>query len=242
MSRKILILCALVSCVIVASLWASSITPSEQVTVGAQTVYRDGNTATPDSMRIITEYEGSVVYDDWFNSGDAQCSDSAGFLTFTDQLQDIDGSGGVGQYLIRAMAYDDDSSLYTSCLYQFEVGLKDSVYAVLTAVQGVVDANLVSIVGDSADAESLSVWTERAADTSLYADAQTIIDSLRAEIDSVLMNVGMYPGMKRYVIRSANADTVVYLLSGDTITRVIYPHSGGSPGDPPTDTIEVTGD
>lgn len=114
--------------------------PTDQITCAVRTIYNDGNLATPDSVRIQVFKNGIELSDGWYNSADAEASVIDGWLFFTDQLQDIDGSGGAGHYLILSRAYDNDSTLYTPYIYNIQVGL---------------DVNIVAISGDSAVADSL---------------------------------------------------------------------------------------
>ncbi len=113
-------------------LWSSniravSLRPTDQVTIVARTIYNDGNLAIPDSVRIQVFRNGSELIDAWYNSSDAECSSVDGWLIFTEQLQDIDGSGGNGHYIILGRAYDKDSTLYTPWVYNFDVGMWGSV-------------------------------------------------------------------------------------------------------------------
>ncbi len=114
---------------------AASIQPGDQVTIPSRTIYNDGNLAEPDSVRIHVFYGGSEVFDSWFNSADAEAFTNDGWMIFADQFGDIDGAGGAGPYLILARAYDADSSLYTPFVYHFQIGLTDSVYAIIDTLQ-----------------------------------------------------------------------------------------------------------
>jgi hypothetical protein len=105
----------------------ATIRPSDPVTVATRTIYNDGNLGVPDSVDIVVFKDGAVVFASWFNSGDAECSVDSSWLIFTDQLQDIDGSGGNGHYLIIGRAYDFDSTLYTPWVYSFDVGLFEAI-------------------------------------------------------------------------------------------------------------------
>lgn len=118
--------------VLICLLWsgglrAGSVRPADQITIATRTIYNDGNLAAPDSIRIQVFRNGSELTDAWYNSGDAECSLVDGWLIFTDQLQDIDGAGGNGLYIILGRAYDKDSTLYTPWVYNFDVGLWGSV-------------------------------------------------------------------------------------------------------------------
>ncbi len=119
---KLLLLIALLSGAIA---YGGAITPTTEVTFGpVQSVYQDGNTAVPDSMRVSVFRNSSQVFDDWFNSGDLDCSVwNTHWLIFSDAFQDIDGAGGDGHYSVMVMAYDFDSTLYTPYYWSFEVGV-----------------------------------------------------------------------------------------------------------------------
>lgn len=109
------------------NLRAVTIRPTDQVTIAARTIYNDGNLTQPDSVRIQVFRNGSELSDNWYNSSDAECSAVDGWLIFTDQFQDIDGAGGQGHYLIMGRAYDNDSTLYTPWVYNFDVGMWGSI-------------------------------------------------------------------------------------------------------------------
>lgn len=119
---------------------ATTIKPIDQVTAAVRTIFNDGNLGVPDSIRIQVFRNGSELSDAWFNSADAEASAIDNWLIFTDQLQDIDGAGGVGQYLILAQAYDNDSSLYTPFIYNFDVGLFDTLTVLNVAFEAVRDS------------------------------------------------------------------------------------------------------
>jgi hypothetical protein len=126
----------------VAAVHATSLRPADQVTILSRTIYNDGNLALPDSVKIQVFRNGSGLFNSWYNIGDAEADSADGWLVFTDQLQDIDGAGGDGHYIILGRAYDADSTLYTPWIYSFDVGqfttiedIKDSVYAVVDSLQ-----------------------------------------------------------------------------------------------------------
>ena len=128
MRRLNLPLCLLLICLLWSNnLRAVTIRPTDQVTIAARTIYNDGNLAQPDSVRMQVFRNGSELSDNWYNSSDAECSAVDGWLIFTDQLQDIDSAGGQGHYLIMGRAYDNDSTLYTPWVYNFDVGMWGSI-------------------------------------------------------------------------------------------------------------------
>jgi hypothetical protein len=130
---------------IVSSAQATPIMPSDQITLAGRTIYNDGNLAIPDSLRIQTFKDGSEVYDDWHNSGDATTSAIDDWLVFVDQFQDIDGAGGNGHYLVMVRAYDDDSSLYTPFIYNFQSGLNETVYNMQDSLHLIVDSLMAAL-------------------------------------------------------------------------------------------------
>ncbi len=125
----------LVCLLLPAAAFGVSVQPGDQVTIPARTIYNDGNLALPDSVRVHVFHEGSEVFDGWYNDADIEAFTNDGWLIFSDQLQDIDGPGGTGHYLVLARAYDNDSSLYTPFLYHFEVGLTDTIFAIIDTLQ-----------------------------------------------------------------------------------------------------------
>ena len=125
----------LVCLLLPAAAFGVSVQPGDQVTIPARTIYNDGNLALPDSVRVHVFHEGSEVFDGWYNDADIEAFTNDGWLIFSDQLQDIDGPGGSGHYLVLARAYDNDSSLYTPFLYHFEVGLTDTIFAIVGTLQ-----------------------------------------------------------------------------------------------------------
>lgn len=127
----------------------TTIKPVDQVTVAARTIYNDGNLALPDSVRIQVFRNGTELFDAWFNSADAEASAIDGWLFFTDQLQDIDGAGGIGAYIILGRAYDFDSSLFTPWIYSYDVGLFDSLTDIHGTVEDVEDTT--NAIKDSTD-------------------------------------------------------------------------------------------
>lgn len=148
---KLLLLIALLSGAIA---YGGPITPTTEITLGpVQSVYQDGNTALPDSMRVSVFRNSSQVFDDWFNSGDLDCSVwNTHWLIFSDAFQDIDGAGGDGHYSVMVMAYDKDSALYTPYYWSFEVGIvfdpSNDAVATVTSVSELA-ANAIG-VGDIA--------------------------------------------------------------------------------------------
>jgi hypothetical protein len=114
---------------------ATSLRPSDQVTVLSRTIYNDGNLALPDSVRIQVFRNGAELTDAWYNAGDTEADSVDGWLVFTDQLQDIDGAGGDGHYLIIGRAYDADSALYTPWIYSLDIGLFESVEDIEDSLQ-----------------------------------------------------------------------------------------------------------
>ena len=138
--KKLMIL--LVVLLYATSVGATNITISDPVELVVRSVFLDGNYGQPDSVRITTWYNGSQVYDAWFNTGDGECYTADGWLAFTDAFSDIDGAGGDGSYTVIISAYDIDSTLYTDRAYSFTVG-------------GLVDANIVAVAGNATSATNL---------------------------------------------------------------------------------------
>ncbi len=119
---------------------AEPLRSSDQVTLAGRTIFRDGNLAVPDSLRLQVWRHGAELHDAWYEAADEVCDEADGWLVFHDQLQDIDGSGGEGQYLIWVGAYDADSALYTPFIYTFQVGLHDEVLKVSDSLHLIIDS------------------------------------------------------------------------------------------------------
>ena len=119
---------------------ATVIEPTEPVTLGGRTIYRDGNLAEPDSVRIQVFRNGSELHDEWYETADAPINAVDGWLIFSDQFQNIDGGGGDGQYLVLVRAYDHDSALYTPSLYDFQVGLRHELQGALDSLAIILDS------------------------------------------------------------------------------------------------------
>lgn len=130
----------LAACFMVSDARADLVYPTTDLTFKARTIYNDGNLAQPDSLLIMVTKAGAHLTSGWYNTGDAECAaDSAG-LVFHDQLQDFDGAGGIGHYLIEVGAYDKDSGLYTWYYHYYTVGIidtttADTVNAILDTLQ-----------------------------------------------------------------------------------------------------------
>ncbi len=147
---------------------ATAIGPTEQVTLAGRTVYRDGNLAEPDSIRIQVFRNGSELFDGWYQSGDPGITANDGWLIFSDQFQDIDGTGGEGQYLVLVRAYDADSSLYTPSVYNFQVGLRNDLADALDSLAMLLDS-----------ARSQDDWiSSLTADDNIGVDLNNIIGTL----------------------------------------------------------------
>ena len=157
-----------------------AIKPATEITLSSRTIYNDGNLAAPDSVRIQVFLSGAELFDAWYNSADGEAAEIDDWLIFTDQLQDIDGAGGLGHYQILARAYDKDSTLYTPFIYNFEVGTADTIDAIIDTLQNqddwiateVTALKALDSLADVLDSlETQSVWIQ----DSLYA----ILDSLQ---------------------------------------------------------------
>ena len=146
------------------------IRPSDNVTLYGQTVYLDGNTAVPDSMRIRTYHNGSEVFDLWFTIDSSSCDTAGAFLLWSDIFSDIDGSGGDGQYLVAVDAYDADSTLYTPRTWTFTVGLLPDSSDIYAAVAGyAADSSLLR--GDSTQSpvfRSVKIYGDNGPNGSFY--------------------------------------------------------------------------
>jgi len=248
---KLLLLIALLSGGIA---YGGAITPTIELTLGpVQSVYQDGNTAVPDSMRVSVFRNGSQVFDDWFNSGDLDCSVwNTHWLIFSDAFQDIDGAGGDGHYIVLAMAYDFDSTLYTSYYFSFEVGTTfdpttdavASVTGLAAGAIGVGDFATGAITADAiaTDAIGAAEWAAGAS-AELYTYFGTTGDmALGADITADIkywmgLYLTMWPGCKAYYDVSANYDDIHLVDTlGDTIVTQRWHHVGGAAGDTP-DTV-----
>ena len=163
---------------------ATSIRPTDQVTIAARTIYNDGNLAQPDSVRIQVFRNGSELSDAWYDTGDAECNAVDNWLIFTDQLQDIDSAGGNGHYLILGRAYDKDSTLYTPWLYNFDVGMWTAVDLIEDTLQSqdgwVAREATVQIIDDSLDSQDGWVARNQYVDT----EVQEILDTLKTYDDA----------------------------------------------------------
>jgi len=173
MKRLIILLCLLWS----SSLWATSIRPTDEVTIATRTIYNDGNLAIPDSVRIQVFRNGSELSDAWYNAGDAQgeTTGTGGWLIFHDQLQDIDGAGGDGHYVIIGRAYDNDSTLYTPWIYNLDVGMWGSVDNIEDTLETYDDAGrFQSDIQEALDTLQTYDNTGR-----FQADIQEVLDTLQ---------------------------------------------------------------
>lgn len=184
---KQLIILLLVWTLVSTSVNASSLRPTDQITAVGRTIYNSGGVAQPDSIRIQVFRNGTELWDNWYNTGDAECSAIDGWLVFTDQLQDIDGAGGDGHYIILVRAYDADSALYTPLdIQHHDVGvwgeidglagwaplkdgdsliidqstLEDMTVATVTSVTDEVTANVTKISGDATAADNFETMLD----------------------------------------------------------------------------------
>lgn len=163
----------LAACFMVSDAHADLVYPTTDLTFKARTIYNDGNMAQPDSLLIMVTKAGAHLSSGWYNTGDAQCAaDSAG-LVFHDQLQDIDGAGGIGHYLIEVGAYDKDSSLYTWYYHYYTVGIIDTTTA--DTVNAILD--------------TLQLYDGRYA---LAAELTKAIDSINGILDTLQLYDGRY--------------------------------------------------
>ncbi len=170
--------------ILAAGVMAISVRPTDQVTVASRTIYNDGNLAQPDSVRIQVFRNGTELSDAWYNTGDAECSAIDSWLIFTDQLQDIDGAGGQGHYIIMGRAYDEDSTLYTPWVYNFDVGMWTAVDLIEDTLQSqdgwVAREATVQIINDSLDSQDGWVARNQYVDT----EVQEILDTLKTYDDA----------------------------------------------------------
>jgi hypothetical protein len=153
-----------VSC-IASALYATSIRPADQISIGVRTIYNDGNPALPDSMMLKVYYNGDIYHSSWYDSSDATTIADDGWLIFTDQFQDIDSSGGDGHYLVIGRAYDSDSSLYTPWVYSFDVGLFETARDIEDTTNAILD--------------TLQLWDDE------IADMANIRDTVNAALDTL---------------------------------------------------------
>lgn len=118
------------------SAWGDNVTTSDPIELVVRSLFLDGNYGTPDSMRITTWYNGSQVFDAWYNSADAASYTADGWLAFTSTLGAIDGAGGDGSYTVIASAYSFDSTLYTDRAYTYTVGVGDTIQTDMSNYDG----------------------------------------------------------------------------------------------------------
>ena len=204
--------------------YGGAIIPTTEITLGPiQSVYQDGNTAVPDSMRVSVFRNGAQSSNGWFNSTDPQCAIwSTNWLLFTDVFQDIDGAGGNGHYSVMVMAYDADSTLYTPYYWSFEVGImfdpaNDAVTSTDTNASGL---ELVTVEDSTA--------FQGAANSFTLADVKYWI--------SVYLT--MCPGCKAYYDQGSSYDDIHVVDSiGDTVVTQRWHHVAGAAGDVP-DTVK----
>lgn len=164
----------LLSTLPVASVHATSLRPADQVTILSRTIYNDGNLALPDSVRIQVFRNGSQVFASWYSLGEAEADSVDGWLVFTDQLQDIDGAGGDGHYVIMGRAYDADSTLFTPWIYSFDVGQFDTIEDIEDSVYAAVDS-----------LQEQSGWVAREATVNGLNDFDPLTDSVNVDMSSL---------------------------------------------------------
>jgi len=175
---------------IAAPIYGVSLKPADQVTCAVKTIYNDGNLAAPDSVRIQVFRNGAELTDDWYNSSDGEASAIDDWLVFTDAIQDIDGAGGDGAYIIIASAYDADSTLYTPFQYSYQVGLADDAADALDSLQ-LYDTRFDSLLTALADGSiSDKVWVDGS--PTIRAEIEATLDTLQlydSRLDSLLAAV-----------------------------------------------------
>lgn len=82
-----------------------------------------GGELAPDSVRILVNFNGSEIFDAWYNTGDAQCATGeANDIIFHDQYGDIDNDQGDGCYYIRSQFYHADTDLWHKTDHYFMLG------------------------------------------------------------------------------------------------------------------------
>lgn len=157
----------------------TALDPSEQVTLGGRTVYRDGNLAEPDSMRIQVFRNGTEVHDAWYKPGDQEVTPTDGWLIFSDQFQNIDGAGGEGQYMVLVRSYDNDSALYTPSVYSFQIGIRSDLAGTLDSLGIILDS-----------LRSQDDWVSRLSENdNIGVDLDDIVGTLdSAEIGEAFLN------------------------------------------------------
>ncbi len=229
----------------------TSIRPADQITIATRTIYNDGNVAQPDSIRIQVLRNGTELSDAWYNTADAECSANGGWLIFTDQLQDIDGAGGDGHYVILGRAYDLDSSLYTPWVYNFDVGIWTSVDNIedsLESQDGWVgtSANQTVII-DTTNAiidslQSQDGWVATATNLTLAIDSiNAILDTVQNQDDWIATATALTNAIDSInaVLDSIQAGFASRSVIGDTNQVDLSNYDGATPFVPGTDSVIV---
>ncbi len=200
---------------------------------------------TPDSIRIVvTDSAGTELFDDWFNSGDAQASLNGDMITFFDQWEDINGAASVGIFHITATIAsdaDNDIDVYSNQNYTLRgvattteatyasvaAGgtsaaqdiMRDSISALVDSSQsggGVAKEATLTIVRDTANA-ALAV-----SDTTLNLIKYTGGFGLGIYIDSTISNTNTVLGIDGTIDNPVSTLTAARTLADQLETHTYY--------------------
>jgi len=154
-------------------------------------MYRDGNQATPDSIRIVTGKGLTEMYDVWFQPADAECASHNGHLWFSDIFSDIDGAGGDGHYIVmvRAVKSYADSAYYTDYYYSFTVNADSSFTndTTLTTAVETIETEVGVIDGNVDDVETLANTIDGKVDVvdGNVDDVETLANTIDGKVDVI---------------------------------------------------------
>lgn len=197
-----------------------------------ESVYRDGNTALPDSLHVVMLFGLSKTFDAWVNSADNNCAViNTDYLVFGDLFGNLDGAAALGHYVLNIDAYDADSTLFTAYKFSFEAG---TTFDPANDNVKLPDSTLgdVSYIANNSAAYQATLVTPT--DTNQSGDDLVTLTDIKYWIGLYLT---MWPGCKAYYDVSANYDDIHLVDTlGDTIVTQRWHHVGGAAGDTP-DTV-----
>ncbi len=154
------------------------VTEAQYVVISGNTLDTLGRTMIePDSIRIVvTDSNGTELFDAWFEAADAQCALNGNVITFFDQWEDINGAASVGVFSIMAtIASDADNNIdvYSNQNYT------------LRGVATTTEATYADIVSILAEIVNIDGWNPITDNDSLIIDQSTIEDMTVATVTTV---------------------------------------------------------
>jgi len=217
--------------------------------------------ASGDSVFLVVFYPcGAIAYGGAGAYNDAKITDTtvSGYNMYSWKcaIADIDGTPTNGNYSYIFIAKDATGAalgspqlgffqLYTSEDYNTQLDklttTLDSIKAILDTLQNqdnwVASSTVLGSVRDTVNGiiDSLQLWDDDIALIALIQDTTNIAKQ-------ILEYTGYRQGWYTDISQNADADTIFILdNSKDTVGAIISFHSGGSAGDPPTDSGKIVG-